>query len=258
MFRGTLFAQVIAIIGAIFVAKIYGEEAYGIFGVFISIISIVSVISTLQLDKCIVISKDDTESTNWFNFLLVLIPILTFIISALLFAFSIYFFQEALNLNLIFLSLIGALLLSFNLVNENLLTFKKKFSILSNSKIFLTISNISFQFLLYYYFNVFGLILGFLISQFLVLLFYFFKNRNVISKSNLKEIKKGIKKRNTIVKYLLPSSVTNAIANNLMPILILTFFGAEEAGVYFFSLKILGTPLFLISSSVSNFFFQKS
>ena len=258
MFRGTLFAQVIAIIGAIFVAKIYGEEAYGIFGVFISIISIVSVISTLQLDKCIVISKDDTESTNWFNFLLVLTPIISLLISALLFAFSIYFFKENLNLNLIFLSLIGASLLSFNLVNENLLTFKKKFSILSNSKIFLTISNISFQFLLYYYFNLFGLILGFLISQFLLLLFYFFKNRNVISKPNLKEIKKGIKKNNTIIKYLLPSSATNAIANNLMPILILTFFGAEEAGVYFFSLKILGTPLFLISSSVSNVFFQKS
>tara|TARA_B100000809_G_scaffold18008_2_gene15951 strand:+ start:264 stop:1469 length:1206 start_codon:yes stop_codon:yes gene_type:complete len=258
MFRGTLFAQVIAIIGAIFMAKIYGEEAYGIFGVFISIISIVSVISTLQLDKCIVISKDNTESTNWFNFLLVLIPVLTFLISALLFVFSIYFFQEKLNLNLIFLSLIGALLLSFNLVNENLFTFKKKFSTLSNSKIFLTISNITFQFLLYYYFNLFGLILGFLISQFLLLLFYFFKNSNVISKSNLKEIKKGIKKNNTIVKYLLPSSATNAIANNLMPILILTFFGAKEAGVYFFSLKILGTPLFLISSSVSNVFFQKS
>ena len=43
-----------------------------------------------------------------------------------------------------------------------------------------------------------------------------------------------------------------------MPILILTFFGAKEAGVYFFSLKILGTPLFLISSSIANVFFQKS
>jgi O-antigen/teichoic acid export membrane protein len=89
MFRGTLLAQVIAIVGAVFVAKIYGEEAYGIFGVFISIINIVSVISTLQLDKCIVMSKNDTESTNWFNFLLILIPIISFLISALLFAFSI-------------------------------------------------------------------------------------------------------------------------------------------------------------------------
>ena len=148
MFRGTFIAQVMAIVGAVYLAKIYGEEAYGIFGVFISIISIVSVISTLQLDKCIVISKDDRESTNWFNFLLVLIPILSLLISALLFTFSIYFFKEELNLNLIFLSFIGALLLSFNLVNENLLTFKKKFSILSNSKIFLTSSNISFQFLM--------------------------------------------------------------------------------------------------------------
>ena len=43
-----------------------------------------------------------------------------------------------------------------------------------------------------------------------------------------------------------------------MPILILSFFGAKEAGVYFFSIKILGTPLFLISSSISKVYFQKS
>jgi hypothetical protein len=34
MLRGTLVAQVIATIGALYLAKIYGEEAYGFFGVY--------------------------------------------------------------------------------------------------------------------------------------------------------------------------------------------------------------------------------
>ena len=58
MVRGTLIAQTIAMIGAIFLAKIYGEEAYGVFGVFISITSITSIVCSLQLDKFIVISKN--------------------------------------------------------------------------------------------------------------------------------------------------------------------------------------------------------
>ena len=258
MFRGTLFAQVIAVFGTVILAKVYGEEAYGIFGVFMSIISIISIISTLQLDKCIVLSKDENESINWFNFLLVLTPALSILILALVSIISNYFFSTKLNLDLIILASVGTLLFTFNSINESFFTFKKEFITISNSKIFLTISNISAQFLLFYYFSLFGLIIGFLISQSLLLLFYFFKNSTIISKTNFKEIKKGIQKNTPIVKYLLPSTALNSLANNLMPILILTFFGAKEAGVYFFSIKILGTPLFLISSSISQVFFQKS
>ena len=258
MFRGTLLAQVIAIIGAVFIAKIYGAEAYGVFGVFISLISIISVIASLQLDQCIVLSKNKKESINWFNFLMVLIPLLSLLISTLLFLFSSNFYDKKLSLNFIILSFLGSLFLSLNLINEKIFTFKKEFTILSNSKIFLTLSNISFQFLLYHFFSLFGLILGFLISQFVIFLFYVFKNSSILSKINFRQIKKGLQQNKSIVKYLLPSTVINSLANNLMPILILTFFGAKEAGVYFFSLKIIGTPLFVISSSISNVFFQKS
>ena len=92
----------------------------------------------------------------------------------------------------------------------------------------------------------------------LFFLFYVFKNKTVISKTNPIEIKKGIQSNPSILKFLLPSNTLNSIANSLMPILILAFFGAKEAGVYFFSLKILGIPLFLISSSVAQVYFQKS
>jgi O-antigen/teichoic acid export membrane protein len=258
MFRGTLISQVIAVIGSLFLAKIYGEEAYGFFGVFISIISIVSIISTLQLDKCIVLSKHKKESINWFNFLLIIIPFISFLISFLLFLVSIYFFDNKLELSIILPATLGSLIFAFNVINESFFTFNKEFSTISNSKIFLTIGNVLLQFILYSYYNLYGLIIGFLISQTLLLLYYLFKNRGAISKTNFNEIKKGIKTNANIVKYLLPSNTINSLANHLMPILILTFFGAKEAGVYFFSIKILGTPLFLISSSISQVYFQKS
>ncbi len=258
MFRGTAIAQVIAVLGAVLLAKIYGEEGYGLFGVFISITSITSIISTFQLDKCIVISKNEKESANWFNFLLILIPVISLLITLILILFSDFFLKKIVDFNIFLFSAVGTLLLCYNLINESLFTFQKRFTIISNSKIFLTISNVCLQIILYTYFSLTGLIIGFLSSQFLLMLFFFFKNRKVINKPDFKEIKVGIKKRSTILKYLLPSNTINSLANNLMPILILAFFGAKETGVYFFSIKILATPLFLISSSISQVYFQKS
>ncbi len=258
MVRGTLIAQIIAIIGTLFIAKIYGEAAYGYFGVFISITGITSTICSLQLDKFIVISKNIKESINWYNFLLILVPVTTVLISLILCIGCYYFFNEKTSLHILLLSFIGTLIISLNTTNESFFTFKKEFSTISNSKIFLTIGNLGLQILLYTTFNLLGLIIGFLISQFILFLFYVFKNKNVISKTNPTEIKKGIQSNPSILKFLLPSNTLNSIANSLMPILILAFFGAKEAGVYFFSLKILGIPLFLISSSVAQVYFQKS
>jgi O-antigen/teichoic acid export membrane protein len=258
MFRGSFISQVIAIIGTLFLAKIYGEEAYGFFGVFMSIISIVSIVSTLQLDKCIVTSRNKKESINWFNFLLILVPLISILVSIFLFLISDYFFDKKLESTIIMLATIGSLTFALNLINENYFTSNKQFSTISNSRIFLTIGNVILQFILYTYYNLLGLIFGFIISQLLLLLYYLFKNRKVITAINFKEIKDGIKSNASIVKYLLPSNTINSLANHLMPILILTFFGPKEAGVYFFSIKILGTPLFLISSSISQVYFQKS
>ncbi len=258
MFRGTLIAQIIAVFGAIYLAKIYGEEAYGVFGFFISVISITSIIATLQLENCIVKSKNFNESRNWFNFLLATIPIIT------LFCFSIFYFisynftLEKLTPRIFLLLIIGNLILSYTLVHENLLTYKKKFSILSNAKIVLTICNVALQILLFYLFDTIGLIIGFILSRFLLLLYYFFIQKKEVKPVILSEIRKNFSENSSILKFLFPSNLLNGIANNVMPLLITYFFGLKEAGVYFFSIKILGTPLFLISASVSQVFFQKS
>ncbi|WP_068363222.1 lipopolysaccharide biosynthesis protein [Polaribacter reichenbachii] len=258
MFRGTIIAQIIAVLVGIYLAKLYGEEAYGYLGFFISITSIASIIGTLQLDNCIITSNTKEESTNWFNFILIIIPIIIIFLFILLHLFSKLIIFERLNSIIFLLSLVGSVVITYNLTHQSLFTFQKKFSILSNSKIFAAIFNVLFQYILYAFYNILGLIIGLLISQLVLLSYNFYINNKHIKSINFKEVKKGFKSNNTLIKFLLPSNIINSFANNLMPILILTFFGAEKAGVYFFSIKILATPLFLISSSISQVYFRES
>ena len=94
MFKGTIIAQIIAVLVGVYLAKLYGEEAYGFLGGFISITSIASIIGTLELNNCIITSKTEKQSTNWFNFILVLIPVTVIIFFLQLFILSNFFLLE--------------------------------------------------------------------------------------------------------------------------------------------------------------------
>ena len=254
MFRGNAIAQAIAIIASIYLAKLYGADAYGIFGTFISITTIVSIVNTLQLENGIIISKTDDSRKNWIRFLFILVPILTLLISL-----SYYLIKPTLiNFKLILIIFFTAIFLSFNKILEASFTFLKHFKNISNGKIILAFTNITFQFIFYYYFKIYGLILGFLTSTFILLLYYFYKSKIQFKKFDNETLKRDLREHNSIIKYLLPSSTINGLAIHLMPILILAIFSAKEAGEYFLSLKILLAPLFLLSTSVSQVFYQKS
>ncbi|CAL2093082.1 lipopolysaccharide biosynthesis protein [Tenacibaculum sp. 190524A05c] len=256
MFRGTIIAQVIAMIASIYIAKLYGEQAFGYLGLFISVSSILSIINTLQLDKCIVISKNVNEGKNWFNFLFLLITGIGFFNLGFFYIISDFF--PNINRNILIISIINSIILSFNLVHESFFTFKKKFLTISNSKIFITLCNFSLQILLYSYLEFLGLIFSFLITQILISIYYFSRNKEYLDIISVPKIKSEISSNSSIIKYLFPSNLINALANYTMPILLLAFFSIEQAGVYFFSVKILGAPLHLISSSVSQVYFQES
>lgn len=258
MLRGNFIAQILGVFGTIYLAKLYGEEAYGYFGFFISIVSISNIINTLQLEKCIVIAKEKSESIFWFNFALKIIPIISVLFFSILYFSSFFITIDKLNIYSIFCLIVGSIVLSFNLVHSSFFTYLKRFVIMSNSKIFITVSNLLFQIILFYYYDIFGLIIGFLITQTLVCIYFFIKNGSFLKSIKSENGKQYLKSNSEIIKYLLPSNLLNSLANNLMPILILTFFGTTEAGVYFLSLKILGIPLFLISSSVADVYFKKA
>ena len=257
MFKGTVIAQIIAVVSSIYIAKLYGSEAYGVLSVFICLSTILSTFNSLQLDNCIILSKKK-NSTNWFNFLFLLIPIMT-LVGALL-SLPIYFLFYKNNLNSItfILVLIASIFLSYNKTHEFLLTNLKIFSPFSFGKILIVIVNVSLQFIFYLNFKIYGLIYSSIISVITVSLYYSFKNKRYFKSIDYKLVKQDIKQHTTIIKYLLPSRFINSLAIQSIPILIFALFSLKETGVFFFSQKILSMPLFIISSSISNVYFEKA
>lgn len=258
MFRGTVIAQVVAILGSLYLAKLYGTNAYGVFGVFISISSIFSIVNTLQLEKNIVTAKNVVQSKNWFNFLSVSTPFIAALLFALFYGVDILVDFAFFDSKIIFWSFIGSIFIALFTINESFFTFKKRFGILSNAKVALTFVNISLQAVLFYYYQWYGLIYGYVGSQCLTVLYFYIRNRQYIALADFGSIRKDIRLNNTLIKFLLPGNTINALAIHLMPIFIAAFFSKEQAGVYFFVTKLLTAPLFLISSSVSQVYFQKA
>lgn len=258
MFRGTVLSQSIGVLGTIILAKIYGSEAFGLYGLYVSIYSFLSIVNTLELEKGIVILSSKKESKILMNSLFIialLVPISYLIIYSIIqFQFQVI----TIELGIVLLSVLASILFSFLKIHESFFTFSKNFLPISNSKIFTSIFNIIFQSLLFIKFKNMGLIYGNIITLIFISIYYFKKNFSYLTSVKIREIKISLNSGAPIIKYVFPSSIVNSLALNIMPLLIITFFSLEEAGVYFLSLKILAIPLFLINSSISQAYYQKS
>ena len=258
MFRGTILSQIIGLIGSVFIAKIYGAEAYGIFGVFLSITSILMIFNTLQIENGVITARNLDESKKLMNSLF----IISFFLALFLFLsynFLIYLLDFSVsNLAVVNIAIAASVVLSYNKIHESFLAYRNKFKPISTKKILSVAFNISFQLLLFLKFKLMGLVFGFIISSILVCIYYFQKNLKYLKISSLKDLQNNILQHKPIIKFILPSTLINSFAVNMIPILIVTFFSLKDSGVYTLSLKIVATPLFLISSSISQVYYQKS
>jgi len=258
MFKGTVISQIFGFFSAILLAKMYGSEAFGVLGVYFSISTIFTIINTLQLDRVIVLSKHRHEQINLMNTLFVVVVLMASFLVAFYCLLELILDIGLINICLFFLAVLASILYSYIRIHESFLTANKTFKPISNAKIFTAILNFIFQFILYYKFKVYGLVYGSILSIFIICIYYFVDNKTYIKPINIKSFWMSAIHNNTIIKYLLPSTLINGLANNLMPVLILSFFSLKISGVYFFSVKVLATPLNLIANSISEVYFEKS
>ncbi len=258
MFKGTILSQLIGFGGSIILAKLYGSEAYGVFGVFLSISSVLTILNTLQLENGIITAKNINQSTDLMNLLFV-ISFFATIILFLTYNSFIYLIDANSSIFLIVnLAIITSLIISFNKIHESFLTYRKKFKPISTSKILTVFFNISLQLIFFLKFKFMGLIYGTIISSSLISFYFIKKNQKYFKASNIVTLKNNILHHKSILKFILPSSIINSLAINLIPILIVSFFSLKESGIFTLSLKIVATPLFLISASISQVYYQKA
>lgn len=260
MLAGNTISKAILILGGFYLAKWYGSESYGVYTVFLSYIVVLPALSSLQLDNILMLQKGSKEVRNIFSATVVTIFVITSLIvfiSTILKSFGII--RLELPYFIMLLCGIGGILTGWNLAQNAMFTKYKLFNQISTSFILASIFSVLFQLLFYFLgWKENGLIYGWLIGLFASFIYNLRVSKERWNKVDVGSFKKSVKEQINVIKYAYTSTALNTIANNLLPIVALSYFGKIEIGVYGLAMKILSTPLVMMTSSISKVYFQKS
>ncbi len=166
---GTALSQVITILIAPLLTRLFMPEDYGFFAIFISIVAILSVLATCRYEMAIILPRQSKEGEEIY----LLSVLIAFSMSIFIF-FIVYFFSENINLMfnftesayLIYLIPLFVLFAGIGLSNDFFLNRNKDYSSMSYLKISQSISIAMATLILgYFSFGVHGLILGNLIGM---------------------------------------------------------------------------------------------
>lgn len=257
LFSGTFLAQLINVIGALVLAKIYAPELYGTYSVFLSLVGILTVINSLKLEYIVITDSSDKKSKNMVNAIIIIVLIMSVLFLGLFGILKSYFSEHGIPFLILIFSIVTSLFLSSSKLLESYATRVSWFKNIAKARVLMAICTVIFQFSLFY-FSENGLIYGYTIAVFIVLLFFILISKNIFKKPDLPLFQTTLKNHKNLLRFALPSGAINAVALYIMPILLLSYFTAADAGVYALSLKVVSVPMFLISSSVSQVYFQKA
>ncbi len=261
---GTGLSQLIPVLLQPILRRLYTDEQFGVYAQFYSIVSILSIISNFRLSNGILIPKEDQESLA-----LLLGSIILNIITSFLLLIILSFFGDSisalfsLNDSLSFyfwLIPISVFLVSTNLALNQWLIRKKKFVGISVNKGVRRFSEGLAQITLSKSFTHGGLLLGNImgdIAHFFISYFQFKKSDASFKSIQKTHIQQAIKNQMDFPKYSLLPSLLDTITLQLPVFFISAFYSKAMIGQYDASCQILALPLALISTSVSQVFYQQ-
>lgn len=262
---GSTVAQVISILCAPIVYRIYDRSDYGLLGLFMATTGIIAVFSTLQYLNTILIAKTEDESSialSLNRFLNIFLSLL-----CLLLVFPIYYLIP----NLLNAQEFGAyfflipLSIYFNGQNEIFKTYanrKKEYNIILINTILIAVVSPLLSIPLGLIFDgPFGLFFSLIFGQFTAYVFLLLslkKKYNLdLKTTEFKTLYSYAKENLNYPKYILPTEFLGRYARQLPVFMINRFFGLEVLGVYNLAVRMLGLPSQLITGSISSVFKQR-
>ncbi|WNS74825.1 oligosaccharide flippase family protein [Bacillus sp. DTU_2020_1000418_1_SI_GHA_SEK_038] len=265
LFTGTAIAQFLPVAITPILTRMYGPNEFGILALYMAIISILSVISTGRYELAIMIPKKDYEAINIAGvaaYINVTISILLFLL-LLVFGekLSSFFGVKALGFWVYFIPL-SLVILGFYEIIYYWLNRRKMYKDMSVNKVIqqagIGTANISIG----YVNNGIGLILGTLIGQLFALLLIvkklFIKEKDFINKISKKDMVHQAKRFINFPKFFMFAHTLNVSSRNLAQILFSSFFNSVTVGYFTLTQRVLGLPVSLIGSAISDVFRQEA
>ena len=252
IFKGNFVSKFLLVIGGLLLAKYYGAPEYGVYNIYLSIVGIFTIVLGLGQEHLVVLEEQENDVKNIFSTANVISVLLTIIL------FLLVLFPIKVDKTIFSLGLITSFFFCFTNNAKFLLAKEKRFREIT----VLTIADafISFLFQLIFVFIKIenGLIIGSLIGFFAAFAMAIYYTRKSIDKPVFNQYWKKVKARKEVIKYTYPSTLVNALGNNILPILISFYFVNSLLGEYSLAVKIMSVPLLLVSSSIATVYYPKA
>ncbi len=266
LISGTTLAQGVSILTAPVLYRIYEKEEYGTLGLYMAITGVIGTFSTMQYQQAILLEKNEQEALSavWLARVInISITLLTcLLILPITGLYGQWFNNPSISpwLFLVPFSIFfgGQTAILREWANRN-----KAYKLLTINTILTAILVPSLSIPLGIWVDgSLGLFTGLLASQVLPTLWLGF---SLNTRTNLQNasfeweaLKTLAKKYIDFPRYSLPSEFINRFTNQLPVFMLSTFAGAGVVGVYNLTIRMLGLPIQLISSAVTEIFKQKA
>lgn len=266
---GTTFAQILTILAAPVLTRLYGPEDFGVWALYMSITSIISIIACLRYDYSIMLPESEEEAVN----LLGLSFLAALAVTGLTIPF-IWYFQtwivDLLNAPQIGTYLwlvppfvfVNGVFLALNQWNSRTKLFKR----LSFARVFSSVSTTATQITLGIVekpVTATGLIGGSLAGQSVATFVLggqiWRDDRHLIKKSlGWKKIYEGAIRHRKLPLIDIWSALMNSISWQLPAFLLSAFFTPAVVGFYSLGFRLLQLPMSFIGGSISQVFYQRA
>jgi len=263
MVMGRVIAQGIPILLTPLLTRIYSPEEFGVFAIYTIIVSLVAMVSNGRYSLSIILPKDREKAK-----VLVLLSSLFTIIVSLFFLGLLLLFGEKLfailNVELldryIILLVLNVLFVGLYEAIYYFALREKEYKILSSNIIIQAIVLISVRLITGYlgYTNT-GLLVSYLAGYSVAYVLLFKRLKFKIDYKAFKENAKDlIPKYSNFPKFSLFSDTLGALTNSLPSLFINRIFGSSSVGYLSLTEKVLGAPIWFITSSVGDVFKQEA
>ena len=259
LMTGTAIAQAIPLIFSPLLTRLYTPDQFGTLAFFISSYALLAILFTAKYEQAIMIPKGSIIPKYIFQSILLISGIFIVLSYLTLFFVRDFYYIENIDTLILFLLPLAAFLFVLNQALIQMINRKRKFKITAQGKVVLW-SVITFAQIVLAISNIqnYGLIAGQIIGLLSVVVFLILKSKIKIGTISFSKMKWSIRKYINFPKFVMPNAFMNTLSINLPNILLGTFFGWQYAGFYLLATRIVSTPVSLVTTSISQVFYQKA
>lgn len=259
---GTASAQILTVLAAPLLTRLYSPEDFGLLAVFVSLLVLIGEISSMRYELAVPLPEDDQEAANVVVLSLFLVVISSFLIGILVATFgepitkvlgvpklADYFWLLPVG---VFLSGVYAVFLNWGIR-------AKRFTAIAATKLLQAIATLAIQLAMYMVGGV-ALLFGQVVGQGAGVtgLAVSALRRKEFRSVNYHGLRRALIRYRRFPIFTTWAGLFNSGGTQLPPLVIAAFFTAGTAGLYVLAHRVLTLPMSLVGAALQNVFFSEA